>query len=113
MYADNVRGTHLLVSTALLISDAVVCCLCMLSWTVSSREAVKVRPGLFSMTKVLLSCCFIVHKRGGDVIGRCDIFVKTVVLIVFEGFTSITAYSSLLEFPFPQLRSRLRSGDRC
>ena len=28
-------------------------------------------------------------QQGGDVIGRNDIYVKTVLLILFEGFTSI------------------------
>ena len=30
-----------------------------------------------------------VQNTGADVVGRCSIFVKTVLLILFEGFTSI------------------------
>ena len=51
-------------------------------------------------------CSLRVHNRGADVIGRCDIlynrgghvigryyiFVKTVLLILFEGFASILLF---------------------
>ena len=66
----------------------------------SSRGAALVRFDLFSMRKMLLLCPWRVHNRGADAIGRYDvlfnreadvfrgydIFVKTVVLILFESY---------------------------
>ena len=69
-HADNVQRTQLLVSIVLLTSDAVVCCLSILPWGVSSRGAAVLRFGLCSMRQVLLFCLSRVHNRGSDVIGR-------------------------------------------
>ena len=54
----------------------------------SSRGAAIVRFNLLSMRKMFLFCPWRVHNRGADVVGRYAIFVKRVLLILFEGFTS-------------------------
>ena len=71
----------------------------------SSRGAAIVRFNLLSMRKMFLLCPWRVHNccyrgadvigryilfdREADVIGRYYIFVKTVLLVLVEGFTSI------------------------
>ena len=50
------KGTQLLVSIVLLNSDAVVCCLSILRWGVSTRGAAIARFGLLSIRRVLLFC---------------------------------------------------------
>ena len=50
------------------------------------------------MREVLLFCSYRVHNRGGDAVGQYDIFVKMVLLILFEGSTSIPFY---VGFSFP------------
>ena len=53
------------------------------------RGAVVVLFGLCFMRKVLLFCSWRVHSRGGDVLGRYYVSVKTVLLIWFGDVTSI------------------------
>ena len=59
------------------------------------------------MRKVLLLCCYRAHNKGADVIGRYDIFVKTVLLILFE---DLPAYSCVLDSLLPVLIVSLQFG---
>ena len=77
----------------------VVRCLSLLPWGASIGDgAVKYDLVCFSMREVLLFCSYRVHNRGGDAVGQYDIFVKMVLLILFEGSTSIPFY---VGFSFP------------
>ena len=92
-HADNVQGTQLLVSIVLLNSDAVVRCLSILPWGVSSMGVdINFYLVCFSMRKVLLFCSYRVLQTGGPMLWSGMIylvFVKMVLLILCEGFTSI------------------------
>ena len=44
------------------------------------------------MRKMLLFCSSRVHSKGGDVLGRCYISMKTVFLIWFGDFTRILLF---------------------
>ena len=44
------------------------------------------------MRDVMLFCPSGVQNRGGDAIGRYDIYVKKVLLILFEGFTNMLTF---------------------
>ena len=83
VHADSAQGTQLLVSK-------VVRCLSTLPWGGSSRGVavpISLIWFVFYIKKVLF-CSNRVNNRRGDVIGRYNIFVQTVILILFGGFTS-------------------------
>ena len=44
------------------------------------------------MGDALLFCSSRVHNRGANAIGQYDIYVKTVLLILFEGFTNMLKF---------------------
>ena len=91
--AHNVQGNQLLIPIVLLNSDAVyLLSSCILPRGVSSRGAAMIRLEMSYIRDVLLFCSSRVHNRGADVIGRYGFYVKTVLLILFEGFTSILTF---------------------
>lgn len=65
---------------------------CILPRGVSSGGAAMIRFEVLYIRDVLLLCSYRVHNRGAEVIGRYGIYVKTVLLILFEGFTSILTF---------------------
>ena len=67
----------------------------------NSRGDIIVRFEKSYVRDVLLFCSSRVHNRGADAIGRYAIYLKTVFLILFEGFTNIPGTYVCWIFPFP------------
>ena len=60
---------------------------------INRRGAIMVRFELSYLRGILLFCSSSrVHNRGANAIVRYDIYVKTVLLILFEGFTNILTF---------------------